>query len=430
MKKAAICTIGDEILIGQIVDTNSAHLAQELNSIGVKVDRIISVQDDDEDIEKNVDELLKEFDIVITTGGLGPTKDDITKRVFKKLSGSEEYVTDERQLKVVERVFRLRGMEVSELNRAQALVPSKAEVIVNELGTAPCMVFRFPSSKYAHTPTLYSLPGVPFETYALFPKVMDDIKRHYSLEDIYHKTILTFGIAESTLSDMIEDWELALPKDMKLAYLPNALIGIKLRLSIYGGKKEDEIRRIDEEFAKLKPIIGDAIYGEEDDTPASVIAGMLMKHHKTLSVAESCTGGKIASLITSLPGASNYFYGSVTSYDNSVKHNILGVSNEILTSYGAVSKECAEAMALGVKKALGTDYAISTTGIAGPDGGSADKPVGTVWIGVAWNNPATGEPVADSKMFNFTSNRIKNIERFSSNALNFFRLKLLSVLRP
>lgn len=428
MKKAAICTIGDEILIGQIVDTNSAGIAKELNSIGVKVERIVSVQDDDADIRQNIDVLLQTFDIVITTGGLGPTKDDITKRVLKDLSGSKSYKKDEAQFEIVKQMLIVKGIELSDINIAQAFVPSNAEVIVNKLGTAPCMVFRFPAGKYPQSPTLYSLPGVPFETYGLIPKVLKDIKEHNLLEDIHHKTISTFGIPESTLADMIKKWENALPKEMKLAYLPNIVNGVKLRLSIYGGKKEEEIKKINEEFAKLSLIIGDAIYGEGDDTLYTAIAKLLVKNHKTLSVAESCTGGKIASLITSVSGASEYFYGSVTSYDNSVKHNILNVSNEILTLNGAVSKECAEAMALGAKKALGTDFAISTTGIAGPTGGTPEKPVGTVWVGIAYDNPATGKPEAESKMFQFSGSRTINIERFSSNALNFLRLKLVSVL--
>lgn len=429
MKTAAICTIGDEILIGQIVDTNSSAIAIELNNIGIKVCRMISISDDGTDIKQSIKSLLHNFDIVIVTGGLGPTKDDITKKALAELSGSRGDIFHEGQMQVIERILAHRGIDISDINRAQAMVPDTCEVMVNRKGTAPGMIFRFSPADFTHCPVLYSLPGVPFEAIGLLPDVMADIRRHFALDSIYHKTITTYGIAESTLAKMIEPWEDALPSDMHLAYLPNPLTGVKLRLSIYGGDRDEEIRRIDREFAKVMPVIGDAVYGEGDDTLQSVIAKRLTESGLTLSVAESCTGGFLASLFTAMPGASKYFYGSVTSYDNSVKKNILNVSIETIAEHGAVSRECAEAMALGVSRALNTDFAVSTTGIAGPDGGSEDKPVGTVWVGVAYpDTDHPGKTAVISRMFRFNNDRYTNIQRFAGSALNLLRTVLCSVL--
>jgi len=423
MINAAVCTIGDEILIGQIVDTNSSHIARMLNSIGVKVSRMCSISDDDTDIKSSIDALLKEFDIVIVTGGLGPTKDDITKKALGELFGSKGYYHHEGQWKVVKKILTSRGIELFDTNYAQADIPEGAEVIVNRLGTAPCLVFRFPETAYRHRPILYSAPGVPFEAIGLLPDIQQDICSHFSLRSIYHKTIVTFGIPESTLAKKIESWEDSLPKDIHLAYLPNSITGVRLRLSIYGADAEASRHRIEKEFDKVLPILGDAVYGEGEDTIQEVVVRRLIAEGKTLSVAESCTGGRIASLFTQIPGVSECFWGSVTSYDNSVKQGILNVSEEILSTRGAVSRECAEAMATGVLEALGTDYGLSTTGIAGPDGGSPEKPVGTVWIGVA-KRERDGRITVSSQMFKFSSNRSVNIDRFSSSALNMLRLNL------
>lgn len=423
MIQAAICTIGDEILIGQIVDTNSSHIAGMLNSIGVRVANMCSISDDNLDIKSSIDRLLRNYDIVIVTGGLGPTKDDITKKALGELFGSTGYYHHEGQWEVVKRVLTSRGIELFDTNYAQADIPDGAEVIVNNLGTAPCMVFRFPESKYSHCPVLYSAPGVPFEAIGLLPDIKNDICVHFKLESIYHKTLTTFGIPESTLAKKIEKWEDSLPSDMHLAYLPNSITGVRLRLSIYGGDQKSGALRIDEQFAQVRNILGDAVYGEGDDTLQSVIASRLIDENKTLAVAESCTGGKISSLFTQMPGVSRCYLGSVTSYANSVKTQILGVSDEILAEKGAVSAECAEAMAAGVLKALGSDYAVSTTGIAGPAGGTPDKPVGTVWVGVA-RKENNGEVTVISKMFRFSSNRAVNIDRFASSALNLLRLNL------
>lgn len=429
MLNAAICTIGDEILIGQIVDTNSSHISRELNKIGVKVRYMDSFGDDHKEIISNLDYALRENDIVIVTGGLGPTKDDITKSALAELYGTSRFYHNKMQDAIIQRILTRRGIEITDINYAQADVPEGAEVIPNNLGTAPCIVLRFPESKYPHKPTLYSLPGVPFETIGILPDLITDIKCHYSLQDIHHKTLVTFGIPESTLSKMIEPWEDALPKDMHLAYLPNPIIGVRLRLSIYGGNKEEEIKRIDSEFGKLRSIIGNAIYGEGEESLQIVIGKYLSNNNMTLSIAESCTGGKIASLITSVPGSSAYFYGSVTSYDNSIKENVLGVSPKIIEQYGAVSQECVEAMAKGVRKLMKTTFAVATSGVAGPGGGSPEKPVGSSWLAVAWIDPVTGKEEVVSKMVSFNSSREVNIERFSSNALNLLRLQLEKIIK-
>lgn len=419
MIQASICTIGDEILIGQIVDTNSSHISRALGAAGVRVTRMLSIGDDRNEIISNLSNELRCNDIVIVTGGLGPTKDDITKAALATLSGSKGYHEHKGQLDMVYRILHSRGLDVLDINRAQALVPDGCEVIVNRLGTAPVMIFRFgKDSRFGHPCSLYSLPGVPFEAIGALDEVIADIKSHHSLTDIYHKTVMTFGIAESALSRMIEQWEDNLPEDMHLAYLPNALTGVRLRLSIYGGKKEDEEARIEAEFAKLKPILGNAIYSDKDDTLQNRIGELLSNAGKTVSAAESCTGGMISELLTSVPGASEYYLGSVTSYANSAKENILGVPAETIGTFGAVSSECVARMAEGVRRITGSDFSVATSGIAGPGGGNEDKPVGLVWIGVS-----TPEGTKTRKLL-FRGDRKRNIERFASSALNFLRIEI------
>lgn len=419
MANASICTIGDEILIGQIVDTNSSRISGALEEIGVRVTRMLSFGDDHDEIVNNLINELKHNEIVITTGGLGPTKDDITKAVLAEISGSREYVVNDGQLKVVHEILHARGLDVLDINKAQALVPDSCEVIVNKLGTAPVMVFRFPASRFGHKATLYALPGVPFEAIGAVPDVISDIKAHESLSDIFHKCVMVFGLAESALSKLIEPWEDSLPEDIHLAYLPNPLTGVRLRLSIYGGERQDEERRIKAEFDRLRPILGDMIYSDKDDTLENAIGAVLRNSGKTLSVAESCTGGKISSLITSVPGSSEYYLGSVTSYAVSVKERILGVPEAIIKEYGVVSSEVAAAMAEGARKATGSDYAVSTTGLAGP-GGDERNPVGTVWIGVAGpNGTKTVTKV-------YKNDRKRNIDRFAAAALNELRLFIIN----
>ena len=422
MTRASICTIGDEILIGQVVDTNSSHISRALNSLGIRVTRMISIGDEHDVIIEGIESELRRNEIVIVTGGLGPTKDDITKHSLAELSGTQNYRTDERQLEIIHRILSSRGLDVLDINIAQASVPETCEVIPNRLGTAPIMVFRFPEERFGHKATLYSLPGVPFEALGALQDISDDIRNHYQISDIYHKTLMTFGIAESALSKMIEEWEDSLPQDMHLAYLPDALTGVRLRLSIYGGSKEEQEGRIEAEIAKLRDILGDAIYSEQDDRQETCIGRMLAAKGKTVSAAESCTGGMISSLFTSIPGSSEYYLGSVTSYANSVKTGVLGVPAEIIEKHGAVSEECVRAMAEGVRRITGSDFAIATSGIAGPGGGSDEKPVGLVWIGVSSQNGTEAYRMV------FRGDRKRNIDRFAANALNILRKKVKNEL--
>ena len=418
MTQASICTIGDEILIGQITDTNSAHISRALNSLGVKTSRMLSIGDEHGTIVTALSEELKRSDIVIVTGGLGPTKDDITKKALADLSGAKGIKTDERQLEIVRNILSSRGLDMLEINLAQADVPDTCEVIPNRLGTAPIMVFRFPEEKFGHKATLFSLPGVPFEALGALPDVMSDICLNYNISAIYHKTIMTYGIAESALSELIAPWEDSLPEDMHLAYLPNALTGVRLRLSIYGGEENEQKARIEVEIARLKHFAGEYIWSYQDDTFEACIGRMLKGAGKTLSAAESCTGGTISSLITSVSGSSEYYLGSVTSYANSVKTNVLNVPQEIIAEHGAVSRECVAAMAEGVRKLTGSDYSVATSGIAGPGGGSAEKPVGLVWIAVS------SEMGTETFSHVFKNDRKRNIERFAAAAMSHLRKKL------
>lgn len=421
MIRASICTIGDEILIGQIIDTNSAHISQALNSAGIKVGRMISIADDKDDIISSLEQELHNNEIVIVTGGLGPTKDDITKNALAELAGCTRYKTDNHQLEIIHSILSSRGLDVLDINIAQAHVPECCDVIPNRLGTAPVMVFRFKDARFPHNPTLYSLPGVPFEALGALPDVISDIKANNILSEIYHKTVMTFGIAESALSKMIESWEDALPADMHLAYLPNQLTGVRLRLSIYGGDGKEDCR-LNEQIAALKGILGDYLYSEQDDNLQSCIGRTMTSHGLTLSTAESCTGGMISELITSVPGSSGYFLGSVTSYANEVKIKVLGVKPETIEKYGAVSSECVAEMAEGVRRITGSDYSVATSGIAGPGGGTEDKPAGTVWIGVS------SQRGTETYKMCFKGDRKRNIERFSSYALDYLRKKIYTEL--
>lgn len=417
MKYASIVTIGDEILIGQVLDTNSKHLALALEEIGIHVRRMLSIGDDAQEIESTLSRELSENDIVITTGGLGPTKDDITKAVLARLSGSRDLVRHPGQLEKVHSILRSRGLDVLPINLAQADVPDTAEVIVNQLGTAPIMIFR----NVKGGGTLYSLPGVPHEAVGAIPSVLEDIQKHQQLSSILHRNVMVYGLAESALSELIAPWEDALPGQMHLAYLPNPLTGIRLRLSCYGGESEQEKERIEAEIEKLKAILGTKIYADEDSNLETEIGKLLKEHHLTLSAAESCTGGEIAHLITSVSGSSAYFLGSVTSYAISVKESVLGVPAQIIEKYGVVSSEVVAAMAEGVRKLTGSDYSVATTGLAGP-GGDEFNPVGTVWIGVA--TPRGTKTVK----YCYKNDRKRNIERFAASALDFLRQQILSEL--
>lgn len=419
MTQASICTIGDEILIGQIVDTNSSRISQALNSLGIRVTRMLSIGDDHQTIVRALEGELERNEIVIVTGGLGPTKDDITKKALADLSGAMGWKTDERQLEIIRHILSARGIEALDINLAQASVPDTCEVIPNRKGTAPVMVFRYPEERFGHKASLYSLPGVPFEAIGALEDILTDIKAHHTVTDIYHKTIMTFGLPESVLAKTIENWEDSLPSDMHLAYLPNPVTGVRLRLSIYGGVREEEEKRIEAEIARLRPILGEAMYSDHDDTLQECIGRLLRQTGKTVSAAESCTGGTISALFTGIAGSSEYYLGSVTSYANSVKTGVLGVSPEIIETHGAVSSECVAAMAEGVRKLTGSDYSVATSGIAGPGGGSDSKPVGLVWIGVS------SEAGTETFSCTFKGDRKRNMERFASSALDILRRKIL-----
>ncbi len=424
MATAGICTIGDEILIGQIVDTNSSEIAKSLNATGVRVTSLRSIGDNHDIIVKTLENELSRHNIVITTGGLGPTKDDITKAALAELSGSDHYVTNEDQMLIMKQILHSRGIDTIPSNIAQASVPDKAEVIPNKFGTAPIMVFRFPEARFGHPAVLYSMPGVPFETQNMLPSVLEDIRSHFSLASIYHRNIMTYGIAESALAEKIKDWEDNLPSDMHLAYLPNPLTGVRLRLSIYSGDRKSEESRVNEKINELKEILGDYVYADSDDTIEHTLGELLKKGNKTLCAAESCTGGEISHLITTVPGSSAYYLGSVTSYAIPVKESVLGVPANTINEFGVVSKEVAEAMAEGVRKLMGADYAVATTGLAGPGGGDGVNPDGTVWVGVS-----TAKGTVASRKFNYHNDRKRNIERFAASALYFLLTIVKSELK-
>ena len=374
--KSTIITIGDEILIGQILDTNSRYISQALNRLGVIVAERTSIGDSAEQIVETLDRALAATDIVIITGGLGPTKDDITKHTLTRYFGSE-LVYNEQVGDFVRELLSRRGIAFNDLNRGQAMVPACCTVLHNAHGTAPGMWFERDGK------VVVSLPGVPFEMVHLIDDiVVPMLRERFALKAIVHRTMITSGIAESILAERIAAWEDALPEVLHLAYLPAPNI-VRLRLSAYEVDGESVAAMIDERFERLKAIIPEAIVGFEDATVEQLVHNTLIAQGKTLSVAESCTGGNVAAKFTAMAGASAYFHAGVVSYSNEAKIDILGVSAEDLARYGAVSEAVAMQMAVGVRRAGQSDYGISTTGIAGPSGGSAEKPVGTVWIGIS-----------------------------------------------
>jgi len=418
MTTASICTIGDEILIGQIVDTNSSHLARALGEIGIRANRMVSIADREEDILSTLEAELRRNPIVLTTGGLGPTKDDITKPALTKLSNSPEMVKNEAQEAIVRNILHSRGLDVLESNLMQAMVPSNCEVIPNRFGTAPIMVFRFPEARFGHAATLYAMPGVPHETLGMLPEVIEDIRAHNALEPITHRNLMVYGLAESALAQLIAPWEDALPADMHLAYLPNTLTGIKLRLSVYGGDEKSAESRFSAQIKALKEILGSRIYSEQEDRLEAVIGRLLRERGESLSAAESCTGGEIAHLITTIPGASDYFLGSVTSYAISVKEKVLSVPAETIREKGVVSADVAEAMARGARQLTGSTWAVATTGLAGKEGDGINEG-GTVWIAVS----GPGGTVSEKRVYH--NDRERNIERFSASALDLLRRCIL-----
>ncbi len=417
---AELLTIGNEILIGQITNTNAVWMAQQLNMIGVSVVHMSSVADDRTSILKAFDDASKRADIVLITGGLGPTKDDITKKTFCDYFETE-LVTDENVLKDVTVFFAKRNKEVSEINKKQAEVPKGCLVIRNKNGTAPGMWME------KHDTIFVSMPGVPYEMQGIMTDdVIPEIKKRFKLPFIYHKTILTQGIGESALAELISDWEDALAeKEIGLAYLPSPGM-VRLRLSSKGFNESELNAKIETEVDKIKPLIEKYIYGYEEygkEQPKieEILGNLLLDKGLKLGLAESCTGGYISHLITSVAGSSSYYNGCIVPYHNEFKHNLLKVDNAIFEKYGAVSKECVMAMAEETLKLFKADVAIAVSGIAGPGGGTPEKPVGTTWIAVAYDDRII------PKQFVFGDNRLRNIHMTANTAMNMLRKLILKL---
>jgi len=410
---AGIITIGDEILIGQITDTNSSYIASALDKIGIRVLEMISIGDDQTQILSTLDHYQNRFDFVFITGGLGPTKDDITKKslceyfddILKRDLASENHI---------KRLFERLNYEVSQINLDQSLVPSKATVLYNRYGTAPGMWLQKNNTVFV------SLPGVPYEMKGLMdieviPKIVKEFKRPF----IVHKTILTYGVGESKVAERIEEWEDDLPSFIKLAYLPSPG-RVRLRLTARGEDEEFLKKHIKNQVDRLIPLIGDIITGYDEGETIEVTLGKILKERQlTVSIAESCTGGKIASVLSAVPGASSYFKGCVVCYNTEVKTSLLGVSVEMILKHSVVSQQVAEAMARGIQKLLVTDYAIATTGNAGPSKGDSDADIGEVWIAIA-----TPKGVF-SERFNFGQPRSKVIDRAVNKGLEILQKEIL-----
>ena len=415
--KTSIITIGDELLIGQVIDTNSGWMAQELNKIGVWVQRRVAVGDVWDDIWNALDEEKKHSDIIIITGGLGPTADDITKPLLCKYFGGKLVVNDE-VLKHVEYLFEhvfKRPMPLLERNRKQAEVPDVCTVLMNEKGTAPGMLFKKDNKVFV------SLPGVPYEMKGLMEKqVIPRLKESFTLPVIIHQTLLTVGVGESILADKIKNWEEKLPAYMKLAYLPHFGM-VRLRITVTGDDKNVLEKELEEQFAQLKELVKEWLVIDEDMTLQQATAKLLKERKQTAGTAESCTGGYIAHLLSRDPGSSSNYKGSIISYDNKVKEDVLGVKRETLETVGAVSEETIRQMVSCGLKQLKADYVVATSGIMGPDGGSENKPVGLVWIGVG------NKEKIIAKQFNFKFERSRNIEQTAIAALEMLRRFILSV---
>lgn len=406
--KATIINIGDELLIGQVVNTNASVMSRLLVAAGMEVCGAWVVGDEAAAIDRALRRCLDISDAVLVTGGLGPTKDDITKRVLCDFFDSELYENEE-ALANVKRLFDARGYELTPVNRRQAWVPRCCTMVNNEVGTAPCMWFDLPEDEDDDWggKVVVSMPGVPFEMQRLMEtEIVPRLRVRFGTDSIINKNLLVQGIGESFLSDLIEPWELALPASIRLAYLPQAGM-LKLRLTARGGGSEAPRLRqqIDAAVAALYPIAGQYIVGEDLESLPELVAYTLKRCGKTLATAESCTGGALAQQLTAMAGASDYFKGGVVAYSNEVKERALGVSPDVLAAHGAVSEQTVCQMAEGARQRLGADYAVATTGVAGPGGGTPEKPVGTVWIAVAGGSRTV------AKLLKFGDRRAQNIER-------------------
>ncbi len=409
--KAAIITIGDELLIGQTVDTNSAWMGAELSKAGFDVVRMTSIHDRREDILYTLNESAGKTDVILITGGLGPTSDDITKQTLCEYFNTKLIISNE-VLSMIENMMHHRKFAMNDNNRRQAEVPESCTVLKNAAGTAPGMWFEKDGTIYI------SMPGVPYEMkYLMNEHVLPELIKRFTSQVIIHRNIMTYGTFEAKLAEILTDFESGLPAKIKLAYLPTSGV-IKLRLTGTGNNRADIQSLIDQQAEKLYKIIPEFIYGEDEESLEMVIVNLLRKINKTLSAAESCTGGEISRLITSVPGSSACYYGSVIAYSNSVKTELLEVDVDLIIKHGAVSEEVVREMAIGARRKFNSDFAVATTGIAGPDGGNEIKPVGTVWIAVA------SEKGVITEKHVFGNDRNTNIRRFSLAALNLLRKQI------
>ena len=383
-------------------------MAKELNQIGINVEKISSISDQESEIVDALNKSLERVSLVLITGGLGPTNDDITKKTLSDYFGMKLIRDDQLYEKIKERLARY-NIPMNRFNREQALIPDRARIIPNNFGSAPCMWFEREGK------VVISMPGVPFEMKGIMQNgVLHALKERFSRPSILHRTVMVQGIGESVLADILREWEENLPENIRLAYLPSPG-QLRLRLSISGQNKEELKKIIDEQVALLEQIIPENIFGFDDESMEVAVAKLLLEKNLTVGTAESCTGGYIAHLITSHAGSSAYFKGSIVSYSNDIKEKLLNVNASDLEKYGAVSQQVVEQMAEGARKALNVDYAIATSGIAGPDGGTEEKPVGTVWIAVA------GKDQIISEKLNLYKVRERNIRVSALKALNLLR---------
>jgi len=406
---AEIIAIGDELLYGQIMDTNSHWISQELDAVGVRVVRKTTVGDNRTDILAAFEEASKRANLILITGGLGPTQDDLTKPLLAEFFGCNIVEVPE-AVAAVSSYFLRRGREMTPLNILQGHLPTCCTYVPNEVGTAPGVWFEQKGCYWM------SMPGVPHEMKKLVKDfVLPKLSQVFDLPVIYHKLIKTAGIGESWLADLINEWENALPSHIRLAYLPS-LGHVKLRLTAFGEDKKALAAEVDQQIQKILPTINNYVYGYNEETLETAVGKLLKNEGKTLALAESCSGGYISHLITAVPGSSQYFQGTVVPYHNALKEQLLGVSSATLAQHGAVSEATVREMALGVKKLFGVDFGLASSGIAGPDGGSPDKPVGTVWIACA------GPNFVEAKLLQLTQDRLINIQLTGVAVLNLLRI--------
>jgi nicotinamide-nucleotide amidase len=411
---ACIVTIGDEILIGQIVDTNSVWIAEQVNLLGIRVNEIISISDNPDHIKQTLSKYEGKVDIVLITGGLGPTRDDITKSALAEYFDSK-LVNHPEVIEHINELFKNRGIKISEINKLQAMLPDNCMVLKNPSGTAQGMWFERGGTIFV------SMPGVPYEMRDIMRiSLLPVLSRRIKGQIVVHKTIMTQGVSETYLSERLNHWETNLPSNLKLAYLPKPGI-VRLRLTATGIDRGELEKILEVETANVLNIISRDVYGFDDESLEKVIGDILVEKSATLATAESCTGGNIARLITSVPGSSRYFKGSIVAYSNIIKKDFLGVNPASFEKFGAVSQEVVEKMANEILSKFNSDYAIATSGIAGPDGSTPEKPVGTTWISVS-----SAKKTVSTK-FLFGEHRGRNIEKASNSALNMLRKMILEI---